>query len=301
MSALSLGWAPRYTAGVVAYCYQCWRHRAMAWLATALAVGGVLTLAANTELFVVLGERSLSTQLRAASEFQVFIADGAKQDQVNEMERQISNLPGVRKVTYRSKEEALKLARQDQSLASMANQTSANPFPASLVVDLSDPSEAPRVAAVAQKQQATDRNVPASYTPDQARRLSAFLQLAKAVVAGIALAGLAIASFVALVLIRSEIRARRAELRILTLVGTPRAVIRLPLLAEAIALGIAGSLMATAVLVYVGGKIEPAVDSYLPFLQLGSATQSIELISLATLASSVFALGLSSLLVRLPR
>ena len=183
----------------------------------------------------------------------------------------------------------------------MANQTSANPFPASLVVDLSDPSEAPRVAAVAQKQQATDRTEPASYTPDQARRLSAFLQLAKAVVAGIALAGLAIASFVALVLIRSEIRARRAELRILTLVGTPRAVIRLPLLAEAIALGIAGSLMATAVLVYVGGKVEPAVDSYLPFLQLGSATQSIELISLATLASSVFALGLSSLLVRLPR
>jgi cell division transport system permease protein len=273
----------------------------MAWVATALAVGGVLTLAANTELFLVLGERSLSTQLRAASEFQVFLSDGAKQDQVKDMESQISGLPGVRKVSYRSKEEALRLARQDQSLASMAQQTSANPFPASLVVDLSDPSMASQVAAVAQKGAATDHNVPASYTPDQARRLSAFLSLAKAVVLGIALAGLGVASLVALVLLRSEIRARRAELRILTLVGTPRPVIRLPLLAEAIALAVAGSALATGVLLYVGGRVEPAVDSYLPFLQLGSATQSVELISLATLASSVLALGVSSLLVRLPR
>jgi cell division protein FtsX len=301
LSALSLGWAPRYTAGVVGYCFQCWRHRALAWLATAIAVGGVLTLAANTELFVVLGERSLSTQLRAASEFQVFLADGAKQDQVDELKSHITGLPGVKKVTYRSKEEALKLARQDQSLASMAQQTSANPFPASLVVDLSDPSMAPQVSAEAQKGAATDHNVPASYTPDQARRLSAFLQLAKAVVLGIALAGLGIASFVALVLLRSEIRIRRAELRILTLVGTPRPVIRLPLLAEAVALAIAGSAIATAVLFYVGGRVEPAVDTYLPFLQLGNATQSVELISLATLASSVLALGVSSLLVRLPR
>ncbi|MGH7869168.1 MAG: cell division protein FtsX, partial [Candidatus Dormibacteraceae bacterium] len=182
-----------------------------------------------------------------------------------------------------------------------AGQSLANPFPASLVVDLSDPAAASTVATLAKQDAVADHNVPASYTPDQAQRLGAFLSLAQAVAAGIAITGLVIASFVALVLLRSGIRARRAELRILTLVGTPRSVIRLPLLVEAVSLALVGTLVSVLVLTYVGGQIVPSVNNYLPFLELGSSAQVVELISLFTLASSTLALGASSLLVRLPR
>jgi cell division transport system permease protein len=295
------GWAPRYAASVFGYCWRCWRHRALIWLATGAAVGAVLTLASSTELFLVLSERSLQMQLRSASEFQVFLADNAKKEQVSHLQEEVAKLPGVRKVSYRSKDEALRLARQDSNLSKLAQQTSANPFPASLVVDLSDPSAASRVSAVASKDSATDHNVYASYTPSQAQQISAFLSLAQAVVIGIAIAGLSVATLVALVLLRGEIRARRAELRILTLVGTPRPVIRFPLLVEAISLALAGSLVAILALVYVGSQVVPSVDNYLPFLQMGSATSTVALISLATLASSVLALGGSSLFVRLPR
>lgn len=297
----SLAWAPRYTASVLGYCWQCWRHRAMIWLATAIAVGAVLTLAANTELFLVLGERSLSVQLRSASEFQVFLADGAKDTDIKALQQQITGQSGVKSVQYRSKDQALKLARQDPNLSKLAKQAGSNPFPASLVVDLKDPSVAPDVFAVASKNPATDHNVPGSYTPDQANRLSAFLSLAKGVVLGIAIVGLGVASLVAMVLLRSEIRARRAELRILTLVGTPRPVIRFPLLVEAVSLAIAGSILATLVLWYLGARIVPSVDTYMPFLQLGDALQTVGLISLLTVVSSVVALGGCSLLVRLPR
>jgi len=108
-------------------------------------------------------------------------------------------------------------------------------------------------------------------------------------------------STVGLVLLRSEIRARRAELTVLALVGTPRPVIRLPVLLEAVSLAVAGSLVATLVVVYVGGHLVPGVNSSLPFLQLGRPADVVAGISLATLAGSVLALGTCSLLVRLPR
>jgi cell division transport system permease protein len=294
-------WAPRYCFNVVAYCVRCWRGRVVPWVFTAVAIGSVLSLAAGAELFLVLSERSLNEQVRSASELQVFLGDGAQQAQVDQLAHKLSTQPGVRSVKYRSKDEALRLARQSSTLANIAQSTSSNPFPASLVVDLADPSSADRVAALAAQDPAADHDVPASYTPAQGRRLNAFLSMAQAVVVGVAVAALVIASLVALVLLRSEIRARRAELRILTLVGTPRPVIRLPVFVEAMALAVAGSVVASLTLSYVGDHVVPAVNQNLPFLQLGSAAGAVQVISLSTLASSVLALGVCSLLVRLPR
>lgn len=294
-------WAAGYVYNVLAYCVRCWRGRLGAWLATAAAIGGVLSLAAGAELFLVLSERSLSEQVRAASEFQVFLSDTANADQVDALKGRIAALPGVRQVTYRSKVEALALARHNSTLATIADNSTGNPFPASLVVDLSDPSAAEQVTTLVIQDPATDRDVPSSYTPAEGRHLSAFLSMAQAVVVGIALAALAVASLVALVLLRSEIRARKAELRILTLVGTPRPVIRLPVLLEAMALAVTGTVVASLTLTFVGDHVVPAVNTYVPFLQLGSATGAVAAIRAATLGSSVLALGACSLFVRLPR
>jgi cell division transport system permease protein len=294
-------WAPRYCFNVLLYCVRCWRGRIVAWLATAAAIGAVLSLAAGSELFLVLSERSLNQQVRSASELQVFLSDDAQQAQVSQLQAKIKVQKGVRSVAYRSKAEALRLARQSSTLSNIADTTANNPFPASLVVNLDDPSAAGRVATLATQDPATDHDVPASYTPAQGRRLSAFLSMAQAVVVGVAVAALAVASLVALVLLRSEIRARRAELRILTLVGTPRPVIRFPVFVEAVALAVAGSVVASLALSYVGDHVVPAVNQYLPFLQLGSAAAAVQIISLTTLVSSVLALGVCSLLVRLPR
>jgi cell division protein FtsX len=294
-------WLPNYALSVLAYCWRCFRRRLLAWLATAMAVSAVLSLAASAELFLVLSQRSLAQQAHSASEFQVFLNDDAQQAQVQDLSLRIGQLRGVKAVAYRSKAEALSLARRDPTLANLASTTPGNPFPASLVVQLADPSSAGQVATVATKDPATDHDVPFSYTPAQGRRLSEFLATAQAVIVGVALAALGVASLVGLVLLRSEVRARRAELTVLALVGTPRPVIRLPVLLEAVSLAVAGSLVATVVVIYVGGHLVPGVNSSLPFLQLGRATDVVASISLVTLASSVAALGACSLLVRLPR
>jgi cell division transport system permease protein len=295
-------WIPAYSVNLAGYCWRCWRSRAPVWVVTALAVGAILALAANAELFVVLAQRSLSAQVQSASVFQVYLADGVDAAQVTELQRQIDGLPGVRSTRYRSKQEALGIARRDPTLSAITTaNASDNPYPASIVVNLRDPGAADRVASLASASPVADRQVPTSYTPSQARRLSTALSLAQWVVIGIGLGALAVASLVGLALIRGELRARRAELRILVLVGTPRPVIRMPVFVEAVSVALVGTAIATAFLLLIGVQLVPAVDAALPFLQLGNAAQATTTIALATLVSSVVALGACSLMVRLPR
>jgi cell division transport system permease protein len=300
--AAASGWIPAYSANLAGYCWRCWRARSLVWLGTVVAVGAILALAANAELFVVLAQRGLSAQMQSASEFQVFLADGAQPAQVTALQQQISGLQGVRSTRYRSKEEALGVAKRsgDAAVAATAN-GSDNPIPASIVVSLQNPAAVDRVTAAASASPATDHQVPTSYTPSQAHRLSTALSLAQAVVVGIGLAALGVACLVGLALVRGELRARKAELEILVLVGTPRPIIRLPVFVEAVSVAVVGTAIATATLLLVGVRVVPAVNSALPFLQLGSAVQATSTIALATLLSSVVALGACSLMVRLPR
>jgi cell division protein FtsX len=296
------GWIPAYSANLAGYCWRCWRARALVWLGTVVAVGAILALAANAELFVFLTQRGLSAQMQSTSEFQVFLADGAQPQQVTALQKQIGGLPGVGGTRYRSKEEALGIAKRsgDAAVTAAAN-GSDNPIPASIVVSIKNPSAVDRVTAAASASPASDHQVPTSYTPSQARRLSTALSLAQAVVIGIGLAALGVACLVGLALVRGELRARRAELQILVLVGTPRPIIRLPVFIEAVSVAVVGTAIATATLLLVGVRVVPAVNSALPFLQLGSAVQATSTIALATLLSSVVALGACSLMVRLPR
>jgi cell division protein FtsX len=296
------GWIPAYSANLAGYCWRCWRARALVWVGTVVAVGAILALAANAELFVFLAQRGLSAQMQSTSEFQVFLADGAQPQQVTALQQQINGLPGVGGTRYRSKEEALGIAKGsgDAAVTAAAN-GSDNPIPASIVVSLKNPSAVDRVTAAASASPASDHQVPTSYTPSQARRLSTALSLAQAVVIGIGLAALGVACLVGLALVRGELRARRAELQILVLVGTPRPIIRLPVFVEAVSVAVVGTAIATATLLLVGVRVVPAVNSALPFLQLGSAVQATSTIALTTLLSSVVALGACSLMVRLPR
>src|SRR5262249_48597046 len=154
---------------VLAYCVRCWRGRLGAWFATAAAIGGVLSLAAAAELFLVLSERSLSEQVRAASEFQVFLADTAGADQVDALRGQIAALPGVRHAPNRRQGRPLPRRRPTTPLPPTPNNTEETPFPASLAVDLSPPPPAEQVTNLATHAPATARDVPSSYPPAEGR------------------------------------------------------------------------------------------------------------------------------------
>ena len=294
-------WPLRYVGTLWSYSWRWQRRRMSTWLVTALVLGVVLSVAAAVQLMVWLGDRSLTDQLRSASEMQVFVSDGATPDQQVALRGRLTAVPGVSGVTYRSKAEAAARAARDPQLAPLATASQGNPFPASFVLRMRDPEVAPRVLAAVASDPAVDPKIPASYTAAQAQRLSSALGALRVVAGALDAIALGVGAIVALALLRGEIRARRDELRILTLVGVPRAVIRVPLVIQVLSVAVAGSALAVCSLLYIGQHVIPAIDQSLPFLRLGDPGQAFGTLSVATVGASCLALIPCALLVRLPR
>jgi len=294
-------WRLRYAGTLGAYSWRWQRGRLSTWFVTAAVLGVVLSVAAGVQLIVWLGEGSLAGQLQSASEMQVFVADGATADQQAALQARLANVPGVSRVTFRSKAQAAARATRDPQLAPLAGASEGNPFPASFVLEMHDPGVAPRVLHAVTGDPAVDPKIPASYTAAQAQRLSSGLAALKLIAVALDVIALGVGAVVALALLRGEIRARRDELRILTLVGVPRAVIRVPLIVQVLSVALAGSAVAVLSLTYIGQHVVPAIDDSLPFLRLGDPRAVLNTLSVGTLAASCAALIPCALLVRLPR
>jgi cell division transport system permease protein len=294
-------WPLRYIGTLGSYSWRWQRRRMSTWFVTAAVLGVVLSVAAVVQLVVWLGERSLAGQLQSASEMQVFVVDSASQDQQTALRAKIVDVPGVTRATFRSKAEAAARATRDPQLAPLAGASEGNPFPASFVLEMRDPGVAPRVLRAVAADPAVDPKIPASYTAAQARQLSSALGAMKFIAVALDLVALGVGAVVALALLRSEVRARRDELRILTLVGVPRLVIRVPLMVQVLSVALAGGALAVLSLVYIGQHVVPAIDQSLPFLRLGDPGAAFGTLAVGTLAASCAALLPCALLVRLPR
>ncbi len=294
-------WPLRYLATLGSYSWRWQRRRISTWLVTVMVLGVVLSVAAAIQLVVWLGERSLAGQLQAASEMQVFLADTATPDQQATLHARLAGVPGVTAVRFRSKADAAARAARDPQLATLAGASQGNPFPASFVLRMHDPGVARQVLHTVAGDPAVDPKIPASYTAAQAQRLSTALDAMKVVAGALDAIALGVGAIVALALLRSEIRARRDELRVLTLVGVPRAVIRVPLVIQVLSVAAAGSALAVLSLLFIDRRVVPALDRSLPFLQLGDPGQAFGTLSVATIAASCLALLPCALLVRLPR
>jgi len=189
----------------------------------------------------------------------------------------------VSRVTYRSKAEAAARATRDPQLAPLAGASEGNPFPASFVLEMRDPGIAPRVLRTVSGDPAVDPKIPASYTAAQAQHLNSALGAMKFIAGALDLVALGVGAVVALALLRGEVRARREELRILTLVGVPRLVIRVPLVVQVLSVAVAGSALAIVSLVYIGQHVVPAIDQSLPFLRLGDPRDAFSMLAVGTL------------------
>jgi cell division transport system permease protein len=291
----------RYAGSVWAYSWRWQRQRAGAWFVTALVFGVVLAVASVAHMLVWLTEGSLTSQLRSASEMQVFLSDSATAEQQDALKAKLVKVTGVRAVSFRSKAQAASLASHDAQLAPLEAASDGNPFPASFVLQMNDPKVGERVLKIVTGDAAVDSKVPASYTAAQAQQVSRALGAFQIGSWALDLAALGVGVLVALALLRGELRTRREELRILALVGVPRAVIRLPLLIQALSVALAGSLLAVFSLSYVSRNVVPAIDASLPFLHLGSPAAIVSTMTIGVVVASCVTLVPCALLVRLPR
>ena len=225
---------------------------AVAAIALAMIVlGALLLLTSNAERVV--------SRWTSAAEFSIYLRDDATSEQRGAIEALLDRSGVAAGREYVSKAQALaRFRREFAELASLTTDLGDNPFPASLEVRVDAGAERDgRVDALVRRAASLPGVADIRYDREWLARVSASLRRIRG--AGLALVmlmALAAAVTVAAV-VRLGLYARRDEIEIMALVGSPVSFIRGPFVAEGFLQGGAGALLAL-LLLYVGFVVSRA-------------------------------------------
>ena len=225
-----------------------WRSRgssAFAIIAIALAMivlGALLLVTWNVERIV---ERWTS-----AAEFSVYLRDDATSEQRGTIEALIDDSGVAAGREYVSKAAALQRFRQDfAELATLASGADDNPFPASVEVRVRPDADGSVSAEdLVTRLAALPGVADVRYDREWLERLGRALGTVRA--AGLVVVALMVmaAAVTVATVVRLGLYARRAEIEIMELVGSPLSFIRGPFIAEGVLQGGIGALLALLVL-----------------------------------------------------
>jgi ABC-type ATPase involved in cell division/cell division protein FtsX len=208
----------------------------------------LLVLCGSLALVGLAVERAIVDQAGQASIVRVYLADGATSDEVAALESKLTADPRVASVRYITPEQALAEARQRPGLDSLSSLNSANPFPASLDVNVRLVTQVAAVAATVKGDPAVDPAYPTSYDPDTYSRLRHFALVAGGIAGGLVLLLAVVAYAVVANSMRGVAASRRQEVAITRLLGARGWMLRGPFVVEGLMTGaLAGALAAALV------------------------------------------------------
>ena len=225
-----------------------------------------------------------------------YLSDDISDSQVSSLTSEIKAIDGVSGVSYVSKDQALENFRAMSSNPEIVDQLDgANPLPASLTIELSDPqmveSVADQIVANSTFKKACDEpSKPADSLKYGQKTVERLFQLTS-YVRYIGLALIVLLIFIAMVFINNTIRlailARRKEIAIMRLVGASNGFIRGPFLMEGAMHAIIGSLLAIGSIELIHRVALPKVQSALTFLPMDVAGQTYVLIYVGLLVAGL--------------
>jgi cell division transport system permease protein len=215
-----------------------------------------------------------------ATEFSVFLRDDATSEQRGALEALIDESGVSAGREYVSKAQALtRFRRQFADLASLTDDLGDNPFPASIEVRVRPAADADgRANGLVAKVMTLPGVVDVRYDKEWIARLTGGLDGLRRVGLVLVLLMAIAASVTVAAVVRLSLFARREEIDIMRLVGSPTAFIRGPFVAEGLLQGGAGALAAVVLLwlgfvlvrSWAGGALTTLLDgSSLEFLPAG--------------------------------
>jgi cell division transport system permease protein len=179
-----------------------------------------------------------------------YLAGSVNQDQITRLREKIRGFEEVQEVSYRSKDEALKVLEEKMpERKELLRGLPRNPLPASLEIRLrGEYQNSEGVQSLVKKLRGTPGIEDLQYGSDWLDRFSAFMALLK--ILGWSLGGLLLLAtiFVISNTIRLNIFARREEIEIMRSVGATGLFIRAPFYLEGILQGLLGAVFALAML-----------------------------------------------------
>ena len=223
-----------------------------------------------------------------------YVADDANDATVKEVSDFIRGLDSVASVSFTTKEQALENFQSTSSSDIIDSLDGANPLPASIDVELSDPQQVETVAQAIKDNAdylsiAVDGVVEASvrYGQQSIDRLFSMTNYIRYV--GIALVALLI--FIAFVFINNTIRlailARRKEIAIMRLVGASNGFIRGPFLMEGALHALIGAALAIGCVELLRRLALPEVANALVWLPVNVETRTVLIIYLGLLVAGL--------------
>jgi cell division transport system permease protein len=225
-----------------------WRGRgssAFAVIAIALALlvlGGVFLVTTNVERLV--------GQWSSAAEFSVYLRDDATSEQRGALEALIDESGVAAGREYVSKAQALgRFHRDFAELASLTSSFENNPFPASVEVRVRPEAQASGRAEALVARLATVPGVAdIRYDREWLSRVTAALEAVRGIGFSLGVVMVIAAGLTVATVVRLTLHARRDEIEIMQLVGSPYAYIRGPFVVEGLLQGGLGALLAVGVL-----------------------------------------------------
>lgn len=189
-------------------------------------------------------------QAGEASIVRVYLANDATPSAVAALESRLRADSRVITVTEISAQQALQQAQSKPGLGTLAGLTGANPFSASLDVQVRQVGQVAAVAAEVVGDPAVDATYPTSYDPQTYSRLRNIALVIGGIGAGLLLLFALVAYAVAANSMRAIAAARHHEVTVTRLLGARGWMVRGPFVTEGLVTGaLAGALAATAVFV----------------------------------------------------
>lgn len=226
-------------------------------------------------MLLALNVNKIADQVDSQAQISVYLQLDTNKTKAEEIERSIKRIPEVKTVTFVSKAEGLERFRESmgekgqKALEGYENEN--NPLPDMFEVEAFEPQ---KIGFVAKQIEALNETDPAksimevNYGKESIETLfkitNAIRNIGFFIVIGLAV----MAMFLISTTIKMTILARRREISIMKLVGATNSFIRWPFFIEGALIGLMGSLLTTAVLLFGYGKIMSKTSSTIGLYQI---------------------------------
>ena len=229
-------------------------------VALSLLILGVFTV-------LVMNLNHLASVLESQVQVTVYLQDSIKEVEVREIGTRITKLPGVTRVNFVGRDEAMNRFRQrlGEQQGLLAELGEANPLPNSFEVKVDKPERVKPVALAVAQYKGVEA---ARYGQEVIEQLFGLTRMVR--IFGIVLIvflGLA-ALFIIVNTIRLTVFARRREIGIMKYVGATDWFIRWPFIIEGVLLGCLGACISVVLLTQFYGMLTSQVYESLAFLPL---------------------------------
>ncbi|TJY41981.1 ABC transporter permease [Cohnella pontilimi] len=230
-------------------------------------------------MLLALNVNKVADQIESKVTIRAYLQVTANQAKIDEVERSIKRIPEVKSVKFVSKDEGLKQLREsmgEEGKAALEGYNSENnPLPDAFEIEVFDPQTVSYVAKKVMAINETDASKPVTDVRYGKGTIEKLFRITNAVrnIGLIFVAGLAVmAMFLISTTIKMTIIARRREISIMKMVGATNSFIRWPFFIEGALIGIIGSVVTAAVLLFGYSELTSTTQTDIGYYMIQLAT-----------------------------